>query len=55
MSNKKTSKTNLKNRIKFAKKVIGKNNPGFAFGTAIFMAAGTAIYDALAPSIANNN
>ena len=24
-------------------KAIGKNNPGFAFGTAIFMAAGTAI------------
>lgn len=23
---------------------IGKNNPGFAFGTAIFMVAGTAIY-----------
>lgn len=30
---------------------IGKNNPGFAFGTVIFIAAGTAIYEALAASI----
>ncbi len=27
---------------------IGKKIPGFALGTAIFMAAGTAMYDALA-------
>ena len=29
-------------------KAMGKNNPGFASGAAIFIAAGTAIYDALA-------
>jgi hypothetical protein len=34
---------------------IGKNKPGFAFGATIFIAAGTAIYDALAASIANMN
>ena len=28
-------------------KAIGRKIPVFAFGTAIFMAAGTAIYDAL--------
>lgn len=27
---------------------IGKNNPAFAFGTDIFIAAGTAMYEALA-------
>lgn len=27
---------------------IGKNKPGFALGAEIFMAAGTAIYEALA-------
>ena len=30
---------------------IGKNNPGLAFGTVIFMAAGTAIQEALAANI----
>ena len=34
---------------------IGKNSPGFASGTAIFMAAGTAMYEALAAKIANIN
>ena len=34
---------------------IGKKSPGFASGTACFIAAGTAMYDALAPSMANNN
>ena len=34
---------------------IGKNNPGFAFGTVIFMAAGTAMYEALAARIAKIN
>ena len=29
-------------------KAMGKKIPGFAFGTAIFIAAGTAIYEALA-------
>ena len=28
---------------KVTAKAMGKNNPGFAFGTVIFMAAGTAI------------
>ena len=34
---------------------IGKNKPGFAFGTDIFIAAGTAIQEALAAKIANMN
>jgi hypothetical protein len=34
---------------------IGRKRPGFALGTEIFIAAGTAIYDALAPRIANMN
>ena len=34
---------------------MGKNKPGFASGTEIFIAAGTAIYDALAARIANIN
>jgi len=34
---------------------IGKNNPGFAFGVVIFMAAGTAMYDALAANMAKMN
>ena len=34
---------------------MGKNNPGFAFGTVIFIAAGTAIYEALAAKIAKIN
>lgn len=32
---------------------IGKKRPGFAFGTEIFIAAGTAIYEALAAKTAN--
>jgi hypothetical protein len=32
---------------------IGKKSPGFALGTEIFIAAGTAIYEALAAKIAN--
>lgn len=32
---------------------IGKNNPGFAFGIEILMAAGTAMYEALAARIEN--
>ena len=36
-------------------KDIGKYRLRFALGTAFFIAAGTAIYDALEPSIANNN
>lgn len=34
-------------------RAIGKKSPGFALGTEIFMAAGTAIYEALAANIAN--
>ena len=34
---------------------IGRYKLGFALGTADFIAAGTAMYDAPAPSIANNN
>lgn len=34
---------------------IGKNNPGLAFGADIFIAAGTAIYEALAAKIAKIN
>ena len=34
---------------------IGKKSPGLALGTDIFIAAGTAIYDALAAKIANIN
>ena len=40
---------------KVTAKAIGKNNPGFAFGTAIFIAAGTAIYEALAANTAKIN
>ena len=36
-------------------KAIGKKMPGFAFGAAIFIAAGTAIYEALAARIAKMN
>ena len=36
-------------------KAIGKKIPGFAFGTAIFIAAGTAMYDALAAKTAKIN
>ena len=36
-------------------KAMGKNILGCAFGTEIFIAAGTAIYDALAARIANMN
>ncbi len=36
-------------------KAIGINKPGFDFGAAIFMAAGTAIYDALAARIEKIN
>ena len=35
--------------------VMGKNNPGLAFGATIFIAAGTAIYEALAAKIAKMN
>lgn len=34
---------------------MGKNKPGLAFGAEIFIAAGTAIYEALAAKIANIN
>jgi len=34
---------------------IGKKSPGFALGTDTFIAAGTAIYEALAAKIANIN
>jgi len=34
---------------------IGKKSPGFALGTDIFIAAGTAIYEALAAKMANIN
>ena len=34
---------------------MGTLSDGLASGTAIFIAAGTAIYDALAPSIAKMN
>ena len=40
---------------KVTAKAIGKNNPGLAFGTVIFIAAGTAIQEALAARIANIN
>ena len=36
-------------------KAIGIKIPGFAFGTAIFIAAGTAMYEALAAKTANMN
>ena len=35
-------------------KAIGRYKLGFAFGTAIRIAAGTAMYEALAANIANN-
>ena len=38
---------------KVTAKAMGKNNPGLAFGTDIFIAAGTAMYDALAARMAN--
>lgn len=34
---------------------IGRKSPGFALGTVIFIAAGTAMYDALAAKMANIN
>ena len=34
---------------------IGKTSPGFAFGTVSFIAAGTAIYEALAAKMAKMN
>lgn len=34
---------------------IGKNSPGLAFGVVIFIAAGTAMYDALAANMAKMN
>ncbi len=34
---------------------IGMYSPGFAEGTLIFIAAGTAMYDALAAKIESNN
>lgn len=34
---------------------IGKNKPEFAFGTDIFIAAGTAMYEALAAKTAKIN
>ena len=34
---------------------IGKKSPGFALGTDIFIAAGTAVYDALPAKTANIN
>ncbi len=34
---------------------MGKNKPGFALGTDNFIAAGTAIYEALAAKMANIN
>ena len=36
-------------------KAIGRKSPGFASGTACFIAAGTAMYEALAPKIANKS
>ena len=36
-------------------RAIGKKSPGFAFGTEIFIAAGTAMYEALAANVANIN
>lgn len=36
-------------------KAMGKNNPGLALGAEIFIAAGTAMYDALAASTAKIN
>ena len=36
-------------------RAIGINRPGFDFGAAIFMAAGTAMYEALAANIENIN
>lgn len=36
-------------------RAIGKYKPGLAFGTAIFIAAGTAMYEALAARIASMN
>lgn len=40
---------------KVTAKAMGKNKPGLAFGTEIFMAAGTAMYEALAANTANIN
>ena len=40
---------------KLTASAIGKNNPGSALGTEIFIAAGTAIYEALAARMANMN
>ena len=40
---------------KVTAKAMGRNRPGLALGTEIFMAAGTAIYEALAARIANIN
>ena len=34
-------------------KAMGKNKPGLAFGAEIFIAAGTAMYEALAARTAN--
>ncbi len=36
-------------------RAIGKYRLGLAFGAMVFMAAGTAMYEALAPSMANSN
>ena len=36
-------------------RAIGKKSPGFALGTEIFIAAGTAMYDALAAKTENIN
>lgn len=36
-------------------RAMGKNNPGLAFGTDIFIAAGTAMYEALAAKMAKMN
>ena len=38
---------------KVTPKAIGRYKPGFALGTAIFIAAGTAMYEALAAKTAN--
>jgi hypothetical protein len=38
---------------KVTSKAIGRNNPGFAFDTAIFTAANTTIWEALAEIINN--
>ena len=40
---------------KVTARAIGKNSPGFALVTDIFMAPGTAMYEALAAKIANIN